>query len=172
MEETFGRLFEMNLDRYIIAKGILAIVAQTLIRKLCEGCKIEDAEASAMAGLPIFRENETGCDCCEGGYAGRTAVAEVLLFNDDVRNMITEGHKPQHIVARSVERAYMTPMKRVALGKLHEGVTSEAEAIQLVQLRTEVNAEAEAAVVSGEVWQDFTLPVQDAEFTDVGEVVV
>ena len=173
VEETFGRLFEMGLDRSIVAKGILAIVAQTLIRKLCEGCKIEDAEASEMAGVAIYRENEAGCDCCDGGYAGRTAVAEVLLFNDDVRQMIGEGHQPAHIVARSVERGYLTPMKQVALGKLHQGVTSETEAIQLVQLRTEVNAEAESEVVSGAVWHDtFNLPVQDADFTDVEEVVI
>jgi type IV pilus assembly protein PilB len=167
VEETFGRMFEMGLDRSIVAKGILAIVAQTLIRRLCESCKVEDFAGAQVAGFPIYRENESGCDSCDGGFAGRTAVAEVLLFNDDVRDMIAEGLKPAQIVTQAVERGYLTPLKRVALGKLQDGVTSETEVVQLVQLRTEVNAEAE--VISGDVWGGgtFDLSVQEADFIDV-----
>ncbi len=169
VEETFGRLFEMSIDRSIISKGILAIVAQTLIRRLCDYCKVADPDASLMSGMTIYRENEEGCGYCDGGFAGRTVVSEVLHFNDDVRQMIVKGCKPSEICQKSVEKGYMIPMKRIALGKLNSGITSESEVIQLIELRTELNSDAEDMPIIVEDDEDFysALPVQDGEFEDV-----
>lgn len=171
VEETFGRLFEMGIDRSIISKGILAIVAQTLIQKLCRYCKIEDAEASAMSGKTIFRHNENGCTYCDDGkqkgFDGQTVVAEVLYFNKDIQQLIVEGCKPAEIISKAVERGYMIPMKRIALGKLNEGITSESEITQLVELRTDINADIEAMPGFVEDEDLFPLTVTEAEYIDV-----
>ena len=167
VEESFGRLFEMGIDRSIISKGVLAIVAQTLIRKLCEDCKYKDEEASQMAGgdITIYRANEIGCGECDDGYKGRTVVAEVLRFNEELQKMINEGCKAAELAKESVQRGWMEPIKRVALGKLNGGITSEEEVTNLVELRISVNIDAPLPTI--DEFDDDELPIQDAEYFDV-----
>lgn len=170
VEETFGRLFEMNIDRSIIAKGILAVVAQTLIRKLCELCKTEDPEATALAGgITIYRANEIGCSDCDGGYKGRTVVAEVLRFDQNVQRMINEGYKPSEIAQSAVDKGLMVPMKQIALEKLHSGITSEAEVVNLIELKTTINSDVGEMPDAGdyEIDEKERLPVKDADYIDV-----
>lgn len=143
IHETFVRLFEMDIARSIISKGILCIVAQTLIRTLCGFCKIEDREATEMAGTSIYLENEDGCRKCDKGIGGRTAVSEVIRFDDDVIRWIDEGLSPREITEQAIEQNKFIPMKRVAKRKIIKGIASESEVVSLVELKTELNADSE-----------------------------
>lgn len=170
VEETFSRLFEMGIDRSFIAKGVLGIVAQTLVQKLCVECRIEDREASAMSGGGnVYRADESGCPNCaeskQPGFLGQTVIAEVLTFNKDIKQMIVEGCQPSEIVSKCIEKKYLLPMKQIALEKLSLGVTAESEIKKLVGLRTEINSDAENIPEFDD--DIFTLPVKDAEYEDL-----
>lgn len=168
VEETLTRLYKMGLPLDLLAKGVLAIISQRLVRKLCEMCKIEDSSASILAGKTIYRENDSEkCPHCTKGFAGRTAVAEILIFNETVRGWVMEGKKPAEIVVLAAEKGIFQPLKRIALRKVLDGVTSEFEVRHMVDLQFGQN---ETDVFNaGEVFDDSpeTSFVIDAEFTDV-----
>lgn len=169
VEETLATILNWQIDRHIVGKGILAIVAQTLVKKLCDLCKVIDDDSSELAGFTIYKRKETGCDGCDNGISGRTAIAEVLYFTDEIRKMIFEGFQPSEIVKSAIEKGLMIPMKRVALRKLNEGVISNSEVIQLVELRTEQNSDVEDIFIGDDEEFD-SLPIQEAEYVDVQTV--
>lgn len=172
VEETLALIFGWNIERDLIARSINIVIAQKLVKKLCDSCKIYDEETSALAGdgSTIFLENEAGCVDCEKGVAGRTIVAEVLYFDDRIRKLIVEGCKPSEIVARAKEWNMMIPMKDVARRKICSGIVSEARIVALFGLQTEVNDElfntAVAPAVAEENDDEFA-EVIDAEYEDV-----
>ena len=131
VEEAFARLFDMGLSRDMIAKGIVLICAQTLIKKLCKFCKIKDDVASVKAACPIYVENKNGCEFCKEGYSGRTVVAEVLLMTDDVREWIRLGYSPGDIRKRCVLGNLMVPLNEIALRKVRDGITTESQVHEL-----------------------------------------
>lgn len=173
VEEAFITLIGMDIEARIISAGMLAVVSQTLIRKLCVECRIEDTEASALAnGHTIYRENESGCPDCKEGFAGRTVISEVLRVNDEIRQWINEGYKPAEIVKCAVQKGYFKPMKLVARDKLNAGITSESEVINLVELQTEINPDSEIMPRTKDVTVyedsfDNNLPIQEADYIDV-----
>jgi protein transport protein HofB len=132
VEEAFARLFDMGLSRDMIAKGIVLICAQTLIKKLCRFCKLKDNTASIKANCPIYIENKTGCEHCKEGFSGRTVVAEVLLMNDDVREWIRLGHSPGEIRRRAINGKHLTPLHEIALRKVRDGLSTENEIAELI----------------------------------------
>ena len=75
-----GRLSDMGIEPYLLRSGILAIVSQRLVRKLCD-CAREVDDPSARLGLPVRRARlPVGCDACGGtGYRGRLVLAEMLV---------------------------------------------------------------------------------------------
>lgn len=142
VEATFNRLFEMGIDRSIIAKGTLGIISQTLVRVLCQHCRLDDEEGSILAQQKIYRENPAGCQHCDRGIKGMTVIAEVLRFNPEIRRMINENYKPADIVQRAVSQGYMMPMRKVALTKLLAGITSQSEIDNILELQTSVDPNA------------------------------
>ena len=97
-----ARLYKMGIEPFLIAYAINIIVAQRLIRKLCEDCKTlvttHDEDFLAAAGLDIkeVRENKIygakGCDKCNGtGYKGRMAIHEALYFTKEIRQLIVRS---------------------------------------------------------------------------------
>jgi type II secretory ATPase GspE/PulE/Tfp pilus assembly ATPase PilB-like protein len=75
-----GRLADMGIEPYLLKSGLLAVVAQRLVRRLC-ACAREELDPLARLGLPVDRAFvATGCDRCGGtGYRGRIVVAEMLV---------------------------------------------------------------------------------------------
>jgi type IV pilus assembly protein PilB len=97
-----SRLFKMGIEPFLIAYAINLIVAQRLIRKLCNKCKrkLVDFDETLMesAGLKIdeWREHTiykaVGCDDCGGsGYKGRMAIHEALYFTKEIRQIIVRS---------------------------------------------------------------------------------
>lgn len=97
-----ARLYKMGIEPFLIAYAINIIVAQRLIRRLCENCKTlvttHDEDFLTAAGLDIkeVRENKIygakGCDKCSGtGYKGRMAIHEALYFTKEIRQLIVRS---------------------------------------------------------------------------------
>ena len=100
-----SRLYKMGVEPFLIAYAINLVVAQRLIRVVCQDCKVEDTDPdrTLMHGLgwtdedidatTIYKANPgTNCPTCGGrGYKGRRAVCETLYFSSEIRTMVAES---------------------------------------------------------------------------------
>lgn len=95
-----SRLFKMGVEPFLIANAVNLIMAQRLVRKLCENCKEHyDPHPETAKGVG-FTEQEieettfyknVGCDKCTNGYKGRIAIMEALYFTKEIRKLILES---------------------------------------------------------------------------------
>jgi type II secretory ATPase GspE/PulE/Tfp pilus assembly ATPase PilB-like protein len=134
VEDTLSRMFQMGLPRENLATGLNLILAQTLVKKLCERCKIIDSRPSEAYEKVIYKA--TGCpDCFFKGTRGRTAMAELLYFNDEVKEWIQDRNlTARDVIQRAVSEGYLIPMKTVAREKVLAGITSETEVAAVLGL--------------------------------------
>lgn len=132
------RLIEMGIPPFLVASSLLAVIAQRLVRKLCDNCKqqytIPDAVA-ADVGLPrgttAFRP--IGCEICRGtGYKGRSGIYEIMKVNDQIKNLILEGTAGHHIQRQAIECGMRT-LRDSGLRKILDGLTSLEEVLQVTQ---------------------------------------
>lgn len=96
--DVIGRFAHMGVDPYSFVSALNGIVAQRLVRLLCENCRIaEQPEWQTIEEAGISQEQAAhyafhtakGCGQCRGsGYRGRSAIAEILLLNDELRELI------------------------------------------------------------------------------------
>lgn len=84
--ETLGRLLDMGIEPYVLRSGLLAVVCQRLVRRLCS-CAVEIDDPQDFLGLPVGRTHKSvprraaGCPECSGsGYRGRILLAEMLAL--------------------------------------------------------------------------------------------
>jgi type II secretory ATPase GspE/PulE/Tfp pilus assembly ATPase PilB-like protein len=110
------------------------ILAQALIKKLCERCKIIDQNPSEEYDRPVFKS--VGCpDCFNKGTRGRTAMAELLYFNDEVKEWVEDRDlTARDVVIRATRAGYLIPMQEVARQKVLAGITSEMEVAAVLGL--------------------------------------
>lgn len=82
--EGIGRLLDMGIEPYLVRSGVLAVLSQRLLRRVCQ-CAEWTESPQARLGLPVERVCEArGCpDCRHTGYSGRFAIAEILLLQDE-----------------------------------------------------------------------------------------
>jgi type II secretory ATPase GspE/PulE/Tfp pilus assembly ATPase PilB-like protein len=127
VEDTLSRLFQIGVPRENLSTGLNMILAQTLIKKLCEKCKIVDDHASHRFGRIVY--TGVGCpDCFNKGTRGRTAMAEMLYFNEEVKEWVqNRSLTARDVVQKALQRGYLIPMRTVAREKVLAGITSEME---------------------------------------------
>ena len=103
--QTINRLIDMNVERYLLASSVVAIIAQTLVKKMCPNCKLPympDSSDLATLGYDSNAELElyqsAGCSVCKHtGYLGRTAVYEIMKLDYTARTMIMENVNPEDL---------------------------------------------------------------------------
>jgi len=135
---TIARLLELGIQRSLIAHTINGIIAQRLVRTICEECR-EEYEPSklhlAHLGLerapgPFIRGR--GCDRCGGtGYKGRTGIFSTLLFDDMMRGLIFDQTPLMEIQQYAIEHGMRT-LKMDAASKVLAGKTTIEEAVRVV----------------------------------------
>jgi type IV pilus assembly protein PilB len=128
---ALGRLIDMGIEPFLVSSAVDCIVAQRLLRVLCESCKRPQKVPAAvlkehgLAGSEPFEP--VGCKRCGGtGYRGRTGVYEVLHVNEQIRALILE-RAPVEAMVQVAEREGMTRLRDDGLEKVRAGVTSIAE---------------------------------------------
>ena len=94
------RLINMGVEPYLITASVIGVLAQRLVRKLCEDCKaplsLDQAQAAAVSLGACLVEGQTlyrsvGCPSCRGtGYRGRLAIHELLLLTEDMKRRVLE----------------------------------------------------------------------------------
>ena len=124
-----GRLSDMGIEPYLLRSGILAVIAQRLVRRLCE-CSREDADdPAARLGLPVGRcRAPVGCDLCGGtGYRGRLVLAEMLLPEPtELGRAILSRTDVAQLEALAVASGMVSRWERARLA-VEAGLTSAAE---------------------------------------------
>src|SRR6185295_7649978 len=140
------RLLDLGVESFLLQSTLRAVIAQRLVRILCERCKVAhkltpaDLEADPRYALLGLRAGETvcepkGCERCTGtGYRGRVGVFEVLQTTEEVRGLI--GPKTDSgTIERAATRGGMTTMIDDAIAKCRSGVTSAAEVLRVTTVR-------------------------------------
>jgi len=135
--EVFLRLLEMGVEGYLVASAVVGVVAQRLVRTLCPNCKSPiDLPAPLQerlgleSGTPTFEPN--GCEACASvGYLGRTAVAESVRMNEELRESILSRSRLSE-VRRVCEQSMSETLESSAIGKLRQGLTCAAEILRVL----------------------------------------
>ena len=126
--EAISRLSDMGVEPYMLRSGVLAILAQRLVRRLCDCAQWTD-DPDAILGLPVDRARvSNGCDACHGsGYQGRAVLVEMLTpKRTEVARAILSKSDSSAIEAQAVQAGMQTRFDR-ALQALRQGVTSPRE---------------------------------------------
>ena len=131
------RMLDMGVEDFLLTSTVNGILAQRLVRMLCEQCKEPYEVGSELAeelGLGRFSESKTltlyrpiGCEACDGsGYRGRTCILELLVMSDAVRQTIL-NHGDAGAIQASAAVSGTTSMHEDGLHKVLAGVTSVEE---------------------------------------------
>lgn len=122
------RLLDMGLEPYALRSGLLAILFQRLVRRLCR-CAREATDEVEKLGLDVRRAMlPAGCDACGGtGYAGRTVLAEMLPLGDDALAQAILARSELAVLEQRALAAGMIDRWARAIAAVEAGVTSPAE---------------------------------------------
>ena len=135
--EVLGRLLEMGIEPYAIRGGVRAILAQRLVRRLCNACARPADGVDEFFGLPIASARvAVGCDACEGtGYSGRFALAEWLRPDTGGLPALLRSRADVATLEASAIEAGMVPLRHRAINAVIEGRTDPSEVRRLFGLR-------------------------------------
>jgi len=134
---TLTRLLNMGVPAFNVASAVELIVAQRLVRKLCQSCKVEadiPTEALLSAGfsekeaqkLTLFTANIPGCQYCTNGYKGRSGVFQVLPISQEMKTLIMQGCTEVDIENQALKEG-IPDLRASGLQKVRDGVTSLEE---------------------------------------------
>jgi len=137
------RLVDMGIEPYLISSSVVAIMAQRLIRVICPQCKaphgpqehtVSLAGQSRTASLVQGRFYKgQGCEnCLKTGYLGRTGIFELLLLDDDIKQMIAK-RQGSHIIKQAAIEQGMTTLREDGLRKALAGETTLEEVCRVTQ---------------------------------------
>jgi len=136
------RLLEMGVERFPVASALSVSIGQRLVRTICPACRepyepTEQVLASlgleSMAGGRFFKG--TGCPACKKtGFNGHTALFEVLVNDNGLREMILKGAGAAEINAAVVRDGRFRSLKQDALNKLLQGIISLEDAVTAVMI--------------------------------------
>lgn len=139
---TVTRLIDMGVPPFLISSGLIGMVAQRLVRRLCPFCRRQAPPTAQQAALLSIAPTEkiyhpVGCQKCDGtGYKGRVGVHEVVAVDEQFARLIMD-RAPSSDLRRSAQAAGMVPMREDALMKMRAGITSAEDVIRQVFLRVD-----------------------------------
>ncbi|MBU1159753.1 GspE/PulE family protein, partial [Patescibacteria group bacterium] len=151
---AFPRLIEMGIEPFLVASSVNIIIAQRLVRKICEQCRqsyfLSQEEIDLIKSEPnllnvveqISGEKDiskirffkgSGCKTCNNvGYRGRTGIFEVMEVNDDIRPLIIQKASSDVIYKKAKETG-MDSMLHDGVMKIFQGVTTLNEVIRVTK---------------------------------------
>ncbi len=132
------RLEDMGVEPYLVANSVVGIVAQRLMRKVCNNCKEEytpDAlECESMGAHPATVVRGKGCHMCNNtGYKGRIAIHEIVVVDKKMRRMIADQVPMDDIAAYAINEQGMKTLKQSAYQLVEEKITTVEEMLKICQ---------------------------------------
>ena len=139
---TIERLLDMGVERYLLASSLEGIISQVLARKLCPNCR--KLRKTNEYEKELFKEvlnkdieeiyTTEGCEQCGNGYSGRIAIHEVLLFNQEIRDAISEGIRKDKLRELVYKTSNVNTLLEDGLEKVLMGLTTVEEVLKLIEL--------------------------------------
>jgi general secretion pathway protein E len=126
------RLKDMGVEPFLIASSLLGIIAQRLMRKVCEKCKIphkpSDFEMQELALTQLPKDTQlfkaVGCPHCSmSGYSGRTVIHELLIVDDNIRSLIVKNSDAGTIKKAAIQTGMIT-LREDGVAKVLQGITT------------------------------------------------
>ena len=134
------RLIDMKIEPFLISSSVMAILAQRLVRVLCKECRepyqitpaeIQELELKTSAGATVYRAK--GCETCfNTGYLGRKAIYELLIVDDEIRQLIMKNTDAATIKAAAMQRGMRT-LRQDGADNVLQGITSVEEVVRVTQ---------------------------------------
>ena len=133
----FARLLNWGIEPFLISSTVKGILAQRLVRKICENCKIEHEITEREVNLlkidkKKYRTTYTGkgcLSCRNSGYRGRLGIYELLMVNEEISELVLDAQPAYKIKEKAREHGMMTLLED-GLAKVREGTTSLNELIE------------------------------------------
>lgn len=133
------RLMDIGIEPYIIASATIGVVAQRLVRRLCEHCRrpytpppdvLQALDMTGQEAVTFYQA--TGCDHCNHtGYRGRVGIYEVMRVTDRLRRLISQ-RAAEDAIRETARSGGMTTFGEDGLAKVKAGVTSPDELLRVV----------------------------------------
>ncbi|MBN1494988.1 type II/IV secretion system protein [Candidatus Peregrinibacteria bacterium] len=151
--ETISRLLNMGLPAFMIAPSLHTIIAQRLVRRICDDCKVLKSIPTSMLAdiranveaikkikpgtqieIPDKLPFPAGCDkCSHTGYKGRIAVSEIITLDYEIRDMILKGQSSNNILL-AARRKGLISMREDGILKVLKGLTTIEEVYRVTSL--------------------------------------
>jgi general secretion pathway protein E len=135
------RLVDLGIEPYLVASTVEAVLAQRLVRRICESCKEPTAptpeesralgpEAASLDGVWAGK----GCSECRGtGYRGRTGIYELLVMDEALRGAVQENASASRLEALALAQG-MCLLREDGLRVIREGLTTVEEVLRVASL--------------------------------------
>jgi type IV pilus assembly protein PilB len=137
---SITRLVNIGVEPYLISASVNAVLAQRLVRKICQHCKEEFEPSDDMKEfltMQGFTSNKIyrgkGCDRCrKTGYAGRLGIYELMVMDDSLRDVITRNPDVTHLRKLCRERGLVT-LRQDGFDKVMKGMTTVDEILRTTE---------------------------------------
>ncbi len=136
---TINRLLNMGVEPFLVSSAVVLILAQRLVRKVCQNCKKPEKLPPQVLIKAGFTEEESaslvtykgsGCDICnKTGYKGRVALYEIMPIREEIKELVLQGASVMDLKKQAVTLGMKT-LRASGLLKIKEGMTSLEEVLE------------------------------------------
>ena len=136
---SVARLLDMGIEPFLITATVEGIVAQRLVRRICENCKTQfEPSESQLMELRLLPDDVKGkkfhygrgCSKCNGtGYRGRIGIFEIMVFNDEIRDLIM-NQASTNVLRSAGQKAGMRLLRDNGLAAIYDGITTIDEIVK------------------------------------------
>jgi type IV pilus assembly protein PilB len=136
---SVARLLDLGVEPFLITATVEGIVAQRLVRRICNNCKTQfEPDEAQLKELSLTEEEIAGraiyygrgCSKCNGtGYKGRIALFEIMMFNDEIRDLIM-NRASTNVLRVAAQKAGMRPLRDNGLRAMFDGITTIDEVVK------------------------------------------
>src|SRR6266481_4564116 len=146
---AFTRLIDMGIEPFLVASSVEAVMAQRLVRTICQHCKKEqkvEHDYLRRIGFPAEEIETTkfwhgaGCEeCRQLGYQGRKGIYELLILNEALRPLIL-SRSPSSTIAQKAMENGMRTLRTDGWNKVKEGTTTIEEVLRVTQIEEHLDS--------------------------------
>jgi len=136
---SIARILDLGVEPFLVTATLEGIVAQRLVRRICENCKTQfEPNETQLRELGITEDDVKGkkfyygrgCDRCNNtGYRGRIGIFEIMTFNDEMRELVM-NRASTNVLRAAAQKAGMRLLRDNGLAAIYDGVTTIDEVVK------------------------------------------
>ncbi len=135
---TINRLVNMGLPPFLVASAQITVVAQRLLRRICQKCKAPcEPDPAELARVPELKDQDlvfhrgAGCERCNGtGFSGRVGIYEIMPVSERMEKMILDNEPASRLKQAALEEGMRT-LRQAALHKVRLGLSTVGEVLRV-----------------------------------------